>query len=115
MSVYKNLINETDKLPKSEMIIANLLIEYIGYECFKEAVKRVNPKYISCIIQINIEDSWVSYSPYLHVFDDLNRVHHQIEKDTLINVMREIGYHDIKVLEKMLPDRKKLLQIDFER
>ena len=45
-----NLINETDKLPKADMIIANLLLEYIGYECFQQAVKRVNPKYVSCII-----------------------------------------------------------------
>ena len=60
-----NLINEADKLPEADMVIANLLIEYIGYECFQKAVKRVNPKYVSCIIQINMEDNWVSDSPYL--------------------------------------------------
>lgn len=27
-----NLISETDKLPKADMVIANLLIEYIGYD-----------------------------------------------------------------------------------
>ena len=54
-----NLIDETNKLPKADMIIANLLIEYIGYECFQKTVSKVNPKYVSCIIQINIEDNWV--------------------------------------------------------
>ncbi|MDE6539940.1 MAG: class I SAM-dependent methyltransferase [Ruminococcus sp.] len=29
-----DLISETDKLPLCDFIIANLLIEYIGYECF---------------------------------------------------------------------------------
>ncbi|MFG6327572.1 MAG: methyltransferase type 11 [Lachnospiraceae bacterium] len=110
-----NLINETDKLPKSDMIIANLLIEYIGYECFKKAVMQVNPKYVSCIIQINIEDNWVSDSPYLHVFDRLAQVHHQIEEHTLEKTMLEIGYHTIKTLEHMLPNGKKLVQIDFVR
>ena len=57
-----NLINETDKLPKADMIIANLLIEYIGYECFQNAVQHVNPKYVSSIIQINIENTWISDS-----------------------------------------------------
>ena len=68
-----NLIDETDKLPKADMVIANLLIEYIGYECFQEAIQHVNPKYVS------------------------------------------INYHTIRTLEHMLPNGKKLVQVDFER
>ena len=78
-----NLINETEKLPKADMVIANLLIEYIGYECFQKVIQQTNPKYVSCIIQINVTDNWVSDSPYLHVFDRLEQVHHQIEETTL--------------------------------
>lgn len=110
-----DLINETDKLPKADMVIANLLIEYIGYECFQNAVRQVNPKYVSCIIQINTEENWVSDSPYLHVFDGLEQIHHQMEERALENAMLEIGYHAIKTLEHMLPNGKKLVQIDFER
>lgn len=110
-----NLINETDQLPKADMVIANLLIEYIGYECFQNAVRQVNPKYVSCVIQINTEENWVSDSPYLHVFDGLEQIHHQMEEQALENAMLEIGYHAIKTLEHMLPNGKKLVQIDFER
>lgn len=110
-----NLINEADKLPEADMVIANLLIEYIGYECFQKAVKRVNPKYVSCIIQINMEDNWVSDSPYLHVFDGLEQVHHQMEERELEKAMLEIDYHAIRTLEHMLPNGKKLVQMDFER
>lgn len=110
-----NLIDETDKLPKADMVIANLLIEYIGYECFQNAIKSGKPKYVSCIIQINMEDNWVSDSPYLHVFDGLEQVHHQMEEQALEKAMLEIGYHAIKTLEHMLPNGKKLVQIDFER
>lgn len=81
-----NLIDDTNKLPKADMVIANLLIEYIGYECFKKAVRQVNPKYVSCVIQINTEDNWVSDSPYLHVFDCLEQVHHQMEAHELENI-----------------------------
>ena len=109
-----NLINETDKLPKADMVIANLLIEYIGYECFQDAVKQVNPKYVSCIIQINMEDNWVSDSPYLHVFDGLEQVHHQMDEQALEKAMLEIDYHAIRTLDHMLPNGKKLVQIDFE-
>jgi hypothetical protein len=110
-----NLIDETDKLPEADMVIANLLIEYIGYDCFQKTIQHIYPKYVSCIIQINIEDNWVSDSPYLHVFDGLEQVHHQIEEQTLEKTMLKIDYHTIKTLEQMLPNGKKLVQIDFER
>lgn len=110
-----NLINETDKLPKADMVIANLLIEYIGYDCFQKTIRHVDPKYVSCIIQINIEDTWVSDSPYLHVFDRLEQVHHQMEEQELEKAMLEINYHAIRTLEHMLPNGKKLVQIDFQR
>lgn len=110
-----NLIDEPNHLPKADMVIANLLIEYIGYECFQKAIQHVDPKYVSCIIQINMEDHWVSDSPYLHVFDGLDQVHHQMEEQTLKSAMLEIDYHAIKSLEHMLPNGKKLVQIDFEK
>lgn len=110
-----DLIKETDKLPQADMVIANLLIEYIGYECFQKAIRQVDPKYVSCIIQINIEDNWVSDSPYLHVFDGLEQVHHQMEEQALENAMAEIGYRAVRTLEHLLPNGKKLVQIDFER
>lgn len=110
-----DLIKETDRLPKADMVIANLLIEYIGYECFQRAVQRAAPKYVSCIIQINMEDNWVSDSPYLHVFDGLEQVHHQMEEQALEKAMLAVGYHPVKTVEHMLPNGKKLVQIDFER
>ena len=111
--IQLNLIEEADKLPKAELLIANLLIEYIGYDCFQKAVKQVQPQYISCIIQININDKWVSDSPYIHVFDGLDEVHHQVEEDLLIQTLDNIGYKKIAQIESPLPNGKKLVQIDF--
>jgi len=110
-----NLIEEAEKLPKADLAVANLLVEYIGYECFQEAIRRAEPKYVSCIIQINAEEGWVSDSPYLHVFDGLERVHHQMEERALEAAMLEIGYHVVKTLEHKLPNGKKLVQMDFGR
>lgn len=110
-----NLMDETDQLPQADMVIANLLIEYIGYACFQKAIQQVGPKYVSCIIQINMEDGWVSDSPYLHVFDGLEQVHHQMEEEALEKVMLEIAYHKVNALEHMLPNGKKLVQLDFVR
>lgn len=109
-----NLLEETNKLPKAELLIANLLIEYIGYECFKKAVKQVQPKYVSCIVQINTDYNWVSDSPYIHAFDGLDKVHHQIEENSLAETMKSIGYKLKKQSESLLPNGKKLVQLDFE-
>ncbi len=112
--IQLNLIEEANKLPRAELLVANLLIEYIGYDSFQKAVKQVQPRYVSCIIQINVDDSWVSDSPYIHVFDGLDKVHHQMEENSLIQTMKDIGYKLIAQIERPLPNGKKLVQLDFE-
>lgn len=110
-----DLITDADQLPKADMILANLLIEYIGYDCFLKAVKQVQPRFVSCIIQVDMENDWVSDSPYLHVFDKLEQVHQQIDQQTLENEMAKIDYHAIKTSRHLLPNEKMLVQIDFEK
>lgn len=112
--IQVNLIEETNKLPRAELLVANLLIEYIGYDCFQKAVEQVKPKYVSCIIQINLDDSWVSDSPYFHAFDDLDKAHHQMEENSLIQTLKGIGYSLTAKIENPLPNGKKLVQLDFE-
>ena len=112
--LHIDLITECGKLPHSELVIANLLIEYIGYEAFQKAVKRIDPKYVSCVIQINTGDAqWVSDSPYLHAFDRLDEVHCQMEENALIASMKDTGYRIILNESDPLPNGKALQRIDF--
>ncbi len=113
--IHADLLSEELQLPTSQLLIANLLVEYIGYECFQKVVKMVSPEYISCIIQINTGDSFVSDSPYLHAFDCLDEVHHQMEEDELILSMEDIEYKTERIREKELPNGKKFVRIDFKR
>lgn len=99
-----DLQDTSNVLPRADMIIANLLIEYIGYACFQRVVKAVSPRYVSCAIQINSDDTFVSDSPYLHAFDDLEKIHHQIAEKSLTSSMQEIGYHQIQTSEYPLPN-----------
>lgn len=77
--------------------------------------RQIFPKYISTIIQINVNTDFVSYSPYLHVFDRLDEVHHQMEETALINAMAQIGYRKVVQADEDLPNGKKLVRIDFTR
>jgi len=109
-----DLSDENTILPYADIVIANLLVEYIGYECFKKVITQIKPKYVSCIIQINIDDSFVSDSPYLHVFEHLDIVHHHMEEDELVASMENISYQLLSKSEYFLPNGKKLVQIDFQ-
>ena len=111
-----DLTKEASKLPHSQLLIANLLIEYIGYKAFVAAVYRVDPDYVSCVIQINTDEkNWVSDSPYIHVFDRLDEVHNQMEEDELVSVMEGAGYQKILEETESLPNGKALLRIDFKK
>ncbi len=111
-----DLTSEADRLPKAELVIANLLVEYIGYQAFVEAIRQICPRYVSCVIQINGEaENWVSESPYLHAFDRLDEIHHQMEENALEGEMNKIGYVCISKSASSLPNGKKLLRIDFAK
>ena len=109
-----DLINEAYKLPNAQLVIADLLVEYVGYEAFREAVERTGAKYVSCVIQINTDTkNWVSDSPYLHAFDRLDEVHHQMEEDALSHEMHKAGYQEILRKTYPLPNGKALVRIDY--
>ena len=111
-----DLISDADKLPQAELVIANLLIEYIGYDAFKNAISKIDPKYVSCVIQINTDEKqWVSDSPYLHAFDRLDEVHHQMEENALTDAMKEIGYSLILNACETLPNGKALVRLDYQK
>lgn len=111
-----DLITEPEKLPHAELVIANLLIEYIGYEAFQKAVQKIDPEYVSCVIQINTDEAqWVSDSPYLHAFDRLDEVHCQMEENELITAMEKSDYRIILNEAEPLPNGKALQRIDFRK
>jgi hypothetical protein len=111
-----DLINEADRLPHADLVIANLLIEYIGYEAFKRSVQNIGPEYVSCVIQINTDEKqWVSESPYLHAFDRLDEVHHQMEENELVAQMKAIGFSLILQSREPLPNGKALVRMDFKK
>ncbi len=111
-----DLINEADKLPHTELVIANLLVEYIGYDAFREVVRKIDPEFVSAVIQINTdENAWVSDSPYLHAFDGLDEVHHQMEDGAMTECMKAAGFEKILTEQEDLPNGKALLRLDYRK
>lgn len=114
-AVHADLTTDTNILPYADLLVANLFIEYVGYECFQKTVTQIKAQYVSCIIQVNTDVSFVSDSPYIRIFDRLDEVHHQMDENALTNAMSEIGYKKEMHEERRLPNGKKLVRIDFRR
>lgn len=111
-----DLINEADKLPHAELVIANLLVEYIGYDAFGNAIKKITPEFVSVVIQINTdENAWVSDSPYLHAFDRLDEVHHHMEEQALTDCLKAAGFKVIGSVREDLPNGKALVRLDYKK
>lgn len=101
-------------LPKADLLIADLLIEYIGIDCFQSIVHQVEPTYISCVIQFNGAQSFVSDSPYVHELNDLKHISKTIEEEDLVTTMDSFRYKMIMKKEYQMPNGKCLVRIDFE-
>ncbi len=112
-TVCVDLTNKEVEIPKAKLVIANLLIEYIGYDAFAHHMRVMSPEYISVIIQINEQNGFVSESPYVHEFDRVSEVHHQIEENDLTDVLMGINYSKIYREDIPLPNGKKFVQVDF--
>ena len=114
--LHIDIINDYERLPRAQLVIANLLVEYVGYEVFRRAIQKTEAEHVSCGIQINTDEkNWVSDSPYIHAFDGLDQVHYQMEENALTETMLKAGY-SLSVQKKYpLPNGKALVRLDYDR
>ncbi|MEA4971612.1 hypothetical protein SDC9_83365 [bioreactor metagenome] len=112
--VCADFVDKNFDFPSSEMVIANLFVEYVGVDCFTERVSEINPKYISVIIQIDESETFVSDSPYIKSFDVLESIHCQIDRNELIKALEKMKYTQIFEKNEILPNRKRLIRLDFK-
>ncbi|SHO45143.1 hypothetical protein [Anaerocolumna xylanovorans] len=103
--LHIDLTQNVSELPEARLLVADLLLEYIGLNCFLKVVEQVKPEYISCILQINTDESFV--------FDGSEDVSHPITLYELTKAMFQIHYELNIADERELPDCKKLLQLDY--
>lgn len=113
--IHIDLMTEGIELPKADTLIANLFIEYVGYECLEKTIIKVNPIYISATIQINTNENFVSDSVYIHEFDRLDEILHEIEEKELTKCVEAIGYMKCFTESIDLPNGKKFIRLDYKR
>lgn len=102
-------------LPRCGLLICNLIIEYIGIEKFTALLKRNYEKteIVSCVIQHNANEGFVSASPYAGHFEAL--VHQDIHEAELTEALKDAGYAVLERTGYPLPNQKELIRMDFCR
>lgn len=114
-TICADVSKDTCRLPQADLLLANLLIEYIGCDCFRKTVLQTAPRFVSCVIQVDTDSSFVSDSPYQHIFDGLQSIHRTINEKDLDEMMKSIGYCAELREEKGLPNGKRLVKLDFKQ
>ena len=114
-TVLADVRDENSRLPHVDLVVANLFIEYVGCTNFGNAIVRINPSYVSCVIQIDPADSFVSDSPYTARLEILDSVHASVDPSELRETMRKLGYTEGDITSTTLPNGKIFLRLDFCR
>ena len=101
-------------LNKVDLIIANLLLEYIGLDTFIIQINQSLPKYLSCVIQKDNEGDFVSTSPYANSLRNISELALAIGEGELISKMDKNGFEIIFREEYSLYNKKNFIRLDFK-
>lgn len=102
-------------LPCSNILICNLIIEYLGEERFVELIKnnKNNLNIVSCVIQKNNDNTFVSHSNVKSAFDNINAIHQDICPNKLSVLFEKIGFCLLQSMAYPLPNGKEFIRMDF--
>lgn len=112
-TVCADINTDCSALPRVELVIANLFVEYVGNANFAAALRYMRPRYVSCVIQVDPADSFVSDSPYTQKLEVLDSVHSTVDAAALTEALGRNGYIPCHASDHALPNGKILRRLDF--
>ena len=98
--ICKDLTDDNFYLPYTNLLICNLIIEYIGEKEFISIVdkNKINIGVVSCVIQKNNGNSFVSNSESTSHFEPILSIHHDINEYKLKEAFSIIKFNCIRGL-----------------
>lgn len=115
LNLIEASIDRSLTIERVDLLIANLIIEYVGAEEFVSFAAANAPSIgvLSCVIQRNDAEGFVSSTDYSSSFDALASVSSDIDPDSLTAAMTDAGFLALSRCEYPLPNGKVLLRQDF--
>jgi hypothetical protein len=115
LHLIETRIDRSMTIERVDLLIANLIIEYVGIDEFV-AFAAANARSIgvlSCVVQRNDAEGFVSSTDYASSFDALASVSSDIDPETLTSAMSDGGFVALGRCEYPLPNDKILIRQDF--
>jgi hypothetical protein len=108
-------INRALTIERVDLLIANLIVEYVGGEEFAAfaAANAARIGVVSCVTQRNDRQGFVSSTDDASAFDALATVASDIEPEALAALMSDAGFEIVDTFEYSLPNGKTLVRQDF--
>jgi hypothetical protein len=108
-------IDRALRIERVDLLIANLIVEYVGGEEFAAFTAANAPRIgvVSCVIQRNDSQGFVSSTPDASAFDGLATVASDIQAEALTALMSAAGFETLDTVEYSLPNGKTLVRQDF--
>ncbi|MDD3930060.1 MAG: class I SAM-dependent methyltransferase [Sphaerochaeta sp.] len=104
---------QAKELARCDLLIADLVVEYLGYAAFLEAVQATRPTFVSVVIQMQETGAFVSESPLRSSFDCLETLLHPITAEGLGLEMSKSAYRLIHSESIPLPNQKRFIRLDY--
>ncbi len=103
-------------LPQAALWIFNLVIEYTGIDKFTDMIKR-SPQIetLSCVVQKNNGNLFVSNSSLAKHFDGLSSIEHNISAKELKSSLLLLNLACIAEKKYILPNKKEFIRMDFRK
>jgi hypothetical protein len=115
LHLIETRIDRSVRIERVELLVANLIIEYVGIDEFVAfaAANAGSIGVLSCVIQRNDAEGFVSSTDYASPFDALASVSSDIDPERLTSAMSAEGFVGLGRCEYLLPNDKTLIRQDF--
>ena len=117
LKLYRvDLSDHKENVHSCELVICNLVLEFLDIFNFIRLVKKANPKLISIVLQVTIEKKKaISESPYTNTFRDVASIRAEINPKDLTYLLKKAGYN-LKCSKTYDIDQTKyLIRLDYNK
>ncbi len=115
LHLVEEQINRSTSIERVGLLIANLIVEYIGLDEFAAfAAANIDAiEVLSCVVQSSYDVGFVSESPDASAFDVLASVASNIDPDDLTEALAAVGFEFTERFEYHLPNGKRFVRVDL--
>ena len=119
-SNYKLILNKIDLTDKKaeitscDILISNLVVEYIGKYNFIRIINNSKPRYVSVVLQMTFDkEKAISYSPYIKVLQNISSIRTEIFPQDLTSTFDLVGYQLVYSKTYNIDQFKSFIRMDF--